>query len=238
MAAVTDEMSNGSNDVMREDQSRDGRLEDAGHGTRRATPHEEHQRAVVQLEDATQVGPDSRARQHDRRLGSHRTTETDGDGTGQDGRPRVVTLDAPLAARDGIKDFSHPVADIVLHHIAHKEARQQDAHHGVHQVEVVGLGRVEMVGQEKLDPMYQLLQQQGGQRRADAHHEAEQEDELPVLDVLLAPSDEPGLPALHRIYRCILAHHCRMILTSPPLPSLMMDEGRAGAVSVRRASTI
>ena len=71
--------------LQREHQPRDGCLEDAGHSTRRAASHEEHQRAVLHLEDATQIGADGRAGKHDGCLRPHRTAEADGDGAGQDG---------------------------------------------------------------------------------------------------------------------------------------------------------
>ena len=91
------------------------------------------------------------------------------------------------------------MADVVFHDMAHKETRQQDAHDRVDQIKVVGLGGVEVVRQEHLYPVYQLLQQQGGQGCADAHHEAQHQDELPVLDVLLAPTNEAGQPAFQTI---------------------------------------
>ena len=38
------------------------------------------------------IGTDSRTRQHNRRLCPDRTTETDGNGTGYDGRPSVMPV--------------------------------------------------------------------------------------------------------------------------------------------------
>ena len=57
---------------------------------------------MLHLEDGSQIGTDSRTRQHNRRLCPDRTTETDGNGTGYDGRPSVMPFDASLPPRDGV----------------------------------------------------------------------------------------------------------------------------------------
>ena len=78
--------------LQREHQSRYRGLEDAGDGSRGTAADERHQRLVVQPEQPPQVRPDGRPRQHYRSLGTHRAAEADGDGRGDDRRPRVVGL--------------------------------------------------------------------------------------------------------------------------------------------------
>ena len=57
-------------------------LEDTCDSTSCATAHQRHQHLPVEVEDLSEVGADGRTSQHNRCLGSHRTTETDGDGRG------------------------------------------------------------------------------------------------------------------------------------------------------------
>ena len=142
-----------------------------------------------------------------------------------------MPLDTSLTARDGIQNLGDSVADIVLHHIADKQPSQENPHYGVDQVQVVGLGRVEVFRQEGLYPVYQHLQYQGGQGREDTNQEAEYQDEPFFLDVLLAPDEEP----LQQIFPFSLhAFYCLMIFMTPPLSSLMMLDGLALPVSSRR----
>ena len=80
--------------------------------------------------------------------------------------------------------------DVVAHDVADKESRQEDAHHGIEQVEPVRLCGIEVLGQERLNLMNEHLQYPRGKRREDAHQETQQEDETLFTDVLLAPTDE------------------------------------------------
>ena len=65
-------------------------LEDTRNGTSRTTAHKCHQHLTVHAEHLAEVRANGGARQNDRSLGSHRTTEADGDGRGDNRRPAVM----------------------------------------------------------------------------------------------------------------------------------------------------
>ena len=129
------------------------------------TSHQHHERTVLHLEHATQVGTDGRTRQYNRRFGPYRSTKTDGDGTGKKRRPGIVPLDSALPARDGIQNLGHPVTDIVSHHIADEKTCQQDTNNRIHQIQPVHACSIEVLRQEVLDVFNQELQQAGRQSR-------------------------------------------------------------------------
>ena len=145
---------------------------------------------MVQAEQASQIGTDSRTGQDNGRLRSYRTSKADGDARSANRRPDVVPLDAALLARDGIKDFSHTVADIIAHHFPDEQTRYENTYYGINQIQPVGTHRVEPVGQELLNVFYQELQHIRRQRREHAHQQAQHQYELFILDVLFAPCDE------------------------------------------------
>ena len=82
--------------LKRKHQTRYRRLEDTCDSTCGTTAHKCHQHLTIQMEQLSQVRPDGRASEHDRRLGSHRTTKANRDGRGHDRRPAVVRLQARL----------------------------------------------------------------------------------------------------------------------------------------------
>ena len=82
------------------------------------------------------------------------------------------------------------MTDIVLHHVADEQSGQEDAHHRIDQIKVVGLRRIEIVRQEVLYTVYDDLQYQCGKRRKDTYQKTENQDELLLLDILFAPDNE------------------------------------------------
>ena len=130
--------------LEREHEARNGCLEDAGYGPRSTATDEQHEHFVVELEHAAQVAADGRACKHNGRLSSHRTAAAYGQRRGNDARPAVVRPYLSALARQGVENFCHAVANVVAHHIADEERREQDAHHGIDQEEPVGVAHVEL----------------------------------------------------------------------------------------------
>ena len=120
--------------LEREDHPRNGSLEDACHSSCCATAHQQHHAALVEPEQAAQIGTNCRARQHDRSLCSHRTAKADGNGAGHKRRPHVVPTYLGLTTRNGIEDARHAVADVVTDNAPDKHAGKEDANDGKNQV--------------------------------------------------------------------------------------------------------
>ena len=209
--------------LEREHQPGDGRLEDARHGAGRAAAHQQHERLAVHPEKPPQVGADGRTREHNGRLGSHRTAEADGDGAGDDARPCVVRLDFALLPRYGEEDFGYAMADVVLHDVADEKPREEDADDGVNQVERVGGRDVETVGQHVLDLFDEPLQEQPGKGREHAHEEADDQDEFLFTEIHPPPDEQPLDESEVPFYRThgLFAHFLMMVI-SPSGRSLMM----------------
>ena len=89
-------------DFKRKHQSGNRSLEDTCYGTSSPTTHQQHQRTVLHLEHATQIRADSRTGQHNRCFRSDRSTETNGYGTGKQGRPGVMSFDSTLPTGNSI----------------------------------------------------------------------------------------------------------------------------------------
>lgn len=73
---------------------------------------------MLHPEQTSQIGTDSRTGEHNRCLCPDRTTEPDCYGTGYNGRPRIMPLDAPLPTGYGIQYFGDPMTDIIFYDIA------------------------------------------------------------------------------------------------------------------------
>ena len=82
------------------------------------------------------------------------------------------------------------MADVVTHHILHEQACQQDTHNRIEQIEVVGPRRIKIAGQQVLDEMNQLLQDNCRHSGADTDHKTDDQYEMLFLDVLLPPKQE------------------------------------------------
>ena len=210
-------------------------LENARNGTRGTTSHKEHQCAVFQAENAPQVRADGRTGQHNRCFRPYRSTETDGDGTGYQRRPGVVTLDTALPARNGVQNLRHTMTDVVPHNATDEQPRKENTDDRIHQVHPVRTGYIKVVGQEFLDPFYQMLQQACRQCRQDTHHKAQYQNELLQVDPLLAPFVE-ALQKTFLLFRknthlSLLRIYSLIILMTPPLPNFNMLEGLAPAGS-------
>ena len=117
----------------------------------------------------SQVAADGRAREHNRRLGTHGAAEADGDTRGDDARPRVMPFDLALLAGNGVENLGDAVADIIAHHVAHKEAREQNTDDGVQQIEPVGSRDGEVMRQQVLYLVDEPFQQQPRQCREHAN---------------------------------------------------------------------
>ena len=180
-----------------EHQAGNGGLEDTRDGTCRTTSYEEHHRACIDTEQASQIGTDGRTREHDRCLGTHRTTEADGDGAGNNRRIHIVRTYAGLLTRDGIENLGHAMPDIVAHNVADKQPRKEDTYHRIDEVEVVGLVGVEILCEEVLDEVDEILQRERCKGRAEAHEHCEDKRKSLGTDVLFAPLGEAHKP------RCI-----------------------------------
>ena len=115
------------------------------------------------------------------------------------------------------------MTDVVLNHITHKQACQENTHHRIHQIKIVGFRCIEILRQEVLYPMYQQLQQQSSQSRTNADQETEQQDKTLFLNILFTPDQKALQPisffSLHR------SAHCLMIFITPPSSSLIMLDG-------------
>ena len=140
-------------DLDREDQSRYRGLENACHGCRGATAHEEHQPLALQMEELAEVGANGRSRQDDRGLGSHGSTKADSDGRSHDRRPGVVGLEVALLRRDGIEHARDAVGDVVSHDIFDEEGGQPHAYDRIDQVEPVDARDAEARGDQQFDLM-------------------------------------------------------------------------------------
>ena len=132
-------------------QTRYGRLEDACHSTGSTTAHEEHQLLGIEAEHATQVAADGRTREDDRSLGTDRSTKTDGDGRSYETAPAVVGLDVALLTGKGKENLCHAVADVVPHYPTNEDGGEEDTDYGIDEIEPVGRGVAELVGQQVLD---------------------------------------------------------------------------------------
>ena len=107
----------------REHQSGYGRLEDAGDGGGSTAANKQNQLLLVHAEQSSEVGTDSRTREHDRRLGTYRSAEADGDSRRHNRCPAVVPFQSRLLRGYSVEDARDTVRDVVLHHVAHEERR-------------------------------------------------------------------------------------------------------------------
>ena len=228
-----------------EDQSGDGCLEDTGYGRRSSTAHEHHECLPIQSESLSQVAANGRASEHDGRLGSHTSTESDGECRRDDRAPAVMPLQLALLLADGIKNTGDAMADVISHHESHEQRREEDAHHGEHQIKPVVGAEIESRCEHQLDLMDEPVKHEGGHGGQQSHEEAEQEHELLVGHVWFSPFVQPlkeawmsfGIGVLHN--RCGVGSRQILIyflttITSPSDLSLMMPDGVWGFFSCRR----
>ena len=91
---------------------------------------------------------------------------------------------ACLLARYGIEYLGHSVPYIVAHHITDKESCQEDTHHGIQQVQVVGFIGRKVLCEEVLYGVYEPLECQRCESRAQSHYDSQYEQnkelELPA----------------------------------------------------------
>jgi len=80
------------------------------------------------------------------------------------------------------------MTDVIAHHVAYEEQRQQDPQRGQDEVEIAVLVYTEE--QEALYMMDDELEEGREQRHRDADGETKQEDEVALADMLLPPDDE------------------------------------------------
>ena len=149
-------------------------LEDTGDGSGGTTAHQQHQLFTVEVELLSDVRADGRASQHDGRLGTHRTTEADGDGRRDDRRPAVMTFQPRPLARDGIENPGDTMRDIVFHHIAHEQRGEIDTDDGVDKVQPVERRVVEPRGQQHLNLLDDPVQHVGRHRCQQSDDQCQQ----------------------------------------------------------------
>ena len=142
---------------------------------------------MFHFKNTSQIGTNSGTSQYNRCLCSYRTTETNGYGTGNHRRPCIVPFNPPLPAGNRIENFSNPMTDIILHHIAYKQSSQKNTHYRINQIKVVGFRCIEIIRQEILYPVYQHLQYQSRNSRKDTYQKAEYQDKLFFLNILFTP---------------------------------------------------
>ena len=143
-------------------------LKDTRNRSGSSTSYQQHQRLVVHTENTAQIRTNGRTGQHNRSLGTDRSTTTDGNGRSKYRRPDIMSLNTTLLTRDGIQNLCHTVADVVTHHFSNEQSGQEDTYHRIYQVQPVYSRRIKVFCQELLDIFYQELQQAGGQCRTDS----------------------------------------------------------------------
>ena len=178
----------------RKHQAGNGSFEDTGNSSRSTASDEQHHGFVFQAKGFAETRTDGRTRQHDGRLGSHASAETDGQGRSHHTGPAIVPTNVALSARDGVKNLRNTVADIVAHQITDEQGREHDAHNRINKKESVGLRNVKTVRQQELyfmDEPFQRLCCDGG---SHSHGKAEHQQELARAGVALHPCPEaqPG----------------------------------------------
>ena len=77
--------------------------------------------------------------------------------------------DVALLAGNGKQNLGHSVADIITHHITHKEHGEPDAHYRVNEVKPVGPRHHELVGEQFLNLPNKPLQQHARAGCEDAY---------------------------------------------------------------------
>ena len=84
--------------------------------------------------------------------------------------------------------------NVVLHDITHEQHREENTDNGPHEIEPVDALDAETCRQQMLNLMNNPMQDKGGHSGEETHEETQQQRELPVADMLLAPfleSQEP-----------------------------------------------
>ena len=79
------------------------------------------------------------------------------------------------------------MADIILDHIFHKERSKVDTYDGKNEVEPVVGFEIEPRGKHLFYPTDEAMQQQGGQSGEHAHHETQDDHELPGGEMFFPP---------------------------------------------------
>ena len=139
------------------------------------------------MESFAEVGPPRGTSQNNRCLGSHRTTKTNGDGTGNDARPTIVGLDAAPSSRHGVEYLCHAMTDVATYNILDKQHGDEDTDCGKDEIEEVGVFCRKARSEQMLDFSNQGFQHESGQACAYAHHEADHQHDLSFCMVTLNP---------------------------------------------------
>ena len=96
-----------------------------------------------------------------------------------------------LAARDGIEDFGHAVADVIAHDVFDEQGRKENTHHGEYQIEPVGRRGVEVGREQVFDLMDEPFQDLGRQCCAYAHQKTEHQNVLTWREVFAQIGEKP-----------------------------------------------
>ena len=95
-----------------------------------------------------------------------------------------------LLAGDGEENLRHAVADVVLYYVAHEKPRQENADDGIDEIEGVGVGDIETVGEHVLDLCDEPFEEKPGKGGQDADNETDGQDELLFAEVHPPPDEE------------------------------------------------
>ena len=188
--------------LQRKHQSGYRSLKDAGDSTCRTTAYKRHQHFPVHMEQLSEVRTNSRTRQHNRSLSSHRTTEADGDGRGDDRRPAVMRLQPRPVRRDGIEDTCDTVRDIVLDDISDEQRCQIDTYNGIDQIEPVCSGTVEGTGEQIDNLVDDPMEHKSRHSRKEADNQREDDHKHLLADMLHPPFVQPLEPLRSSIVYC------------------------------------
>ena len=181
-----------------------GGLEDARHGAGGAAAQQQGDVAIRQARGPAQVRTDGGTGIDNRRLGTHRAAEADGDARGQDRRPGVVRLDLGVIARDGQQGLRHAVTDVVPDHIAHQQQGDQHTDAGKDQVLPV-VATVEALVEQALHRVDGPVKNDGGAPREYADHQTEQQEPAAFRDIFQGNSHYASAPSSSPPYWEILS---------------------------------
>ena len=109
-------------------------LEDTGNTRSSATGHQHSEFLGGQAEGLTQVAADGGTREHDRTLGTDRSTKADGERRGDERRVHVMNLEAALFERQGIQHAGHTMRYGFTCDVIDITAGQQDTDSGKNKI--------------------------------------------------------------------------------------------------------
>ena len=178
-------------DLQHKDKACYGSLEDACHSTRCTTSHKQHHLPGRQAEHPAQSAADGTASEHDGSLCTHRSSKSDGDGTGHHRSPCVMRTYEALLASYGKQNLGHTMTDVIANNIAHEEHGKPYTYHRIHQIKPVGSVSHKLMGKESFYLTNKPLQEKSCTGCKDTHKQTDEEKKLVVTHMTPAPSEGP-----------------------------------------------